>query len=470
MRGSANRPMNSGIARLHALYLSGECSPVEIVEQHLALAADLGRRLNAFTCLTGDAARTEAQAAAERYARGEALSVLDGVPVTVKDNIHLAGFPTSCASAAADSAPATSDAAVVARLRRLGAVVIGKNNLLEYAFGVVHPAFGAARNPWNLDRSACGSSSGSAVAVAAGIGFASIGTDTAGSVRCPAAFCGIIGLKPSYGVLPTVGVVPLAPTLDHVGVLARTVEDTRLLYDALSERRWGSVGNRPLRLGVADLGTVAPDVRDATAAIVEGLRADGVELVALPPFPWREGDAAAQTLIAAEALEVHAGRLRERWQDYSLAMRTRLLGAAAVSGADYVRALRLRESLRQRWQELLREEAVDAVLGPTAPVTAPPGAMPAKGAEGADPDAYARGYRSVYALLGVPAVSVPVALDRDRLPIAVQLAAAEGEDGTVLDVAHRIEAARGPWPWPPHGGDPMARLNGRHRPAAANPD
>ena len=457
--------VNGGIARLHALYLSGERSPVEVAEDHLALAADVGARLNAFTLIAGDQARAEARASAERYGRGEALSALDGVPVSVKDNMHVAGLGTTCGSAAADRRPARRDAAVVARLRALGAVIIGKTNLLEYAFGVVHPDFGPVHNPWDLDRSAAGSSSGSAAAVAAGIGLAAVGTDTAGSVRWPAALCGTIGLKPTYGSLPVAGVVPLAPTLDHVGLLARTVEDTRLLYDALCERRSASVGSRPLRLGVVDLGRVAPAVAAATADVLARLGREGVELVPLSPFPWREGDAAALALIAAEALEVHARRLGEHWPAYSPAMRTGLVAGAVVSGADYVRALRLRESLRARWRDLLREEAVDAAIGPTLPCTAPPEGDPWPAEEAADGVAIGA-YTSVYALLGVPAISVPVALDPDGLPIGVQVAAAEGEDGTALVVAYRIEAGRGPWPWPPHGSDPLARLgDGAEAPA-----
>lgn len=443
--------VKSGIARLHALYLSGERSPVEVVDYHLALAEDLGRRLNAFTSLARDTARAEAQASAQRYARGEARSVLDGVPVSVKDNMHMTGLRTTCASTAADPGAATADGAVVGRLRRLGAVVIGKNNLLEYAFGVVHPDFGPARNPWDLERSASGSSSGSAAAVAAGIGFASVGTDTAGSVRCPAAWCGTVGLKPTYGALSVAGVVPLAPSLDHVGLMARTVEDTRLVFDALTGQPPVSVGNRPLRLGVVDLGGCSPAVSAATDAVLERLRAEAVELVAVAPVPWREGNAAAFTLIAAEALEVHAGRLRERWQAYSPAMRCRLLGGAAVSGADYVRAQRLRAELRRRWHRALRDDAVDAVIGPTLPSTA---RLETDAGTGDDLDAAA--YTSVYALLGVPAVSVPVALDDQGLPVGVQVAAATGEDGIVLDVAARIEGGSGSWPRPRHSAEPFA--------------
>jgi aspartyl-tRNA(Asn)/glutamyl-tRNA(Gln) amidotransferase subunit A len=425
---------------------------VEVVERHLALAEDLGRRLNAFTLVTSDSARTEAHASAQRYARGEARSVLDGVPVCVKDNIRVAGTATTCASAAADDAPADTDADIVARLRHLGAVVIGKNNLLEYAFGTVHPDFGPARNPWDPERSASGSSSGGAVAIAAGIGFGAIGTDTAGSVRCPAAACGSVGLKPTYGTLPVAGVVPLATSLDHVGLITRTVDDARLLFDALSGRAPLSAGSRPLRLGVADLGGATPEVRAAVDAALDRVAAEGVELVPTAPVPWTVGNAAALALIAAEALEVHAARLAARWHAYSRAMRTRVVAGGIMSGADYVRAQRVREELTRLWHRSLRQEAVDAVLSPTLPAVAPLEGEAAQAAGLDDGGAYT----SVYALLRVPAITVPVALGPDGLPIGLQVAAAAGEDGVVLDVAARVEAGRGPWPRPPLGADPFA--------------
>jgi aspartyl-tRNA(Asn)/glutamyl-tRNA(Gln) amidotransferase subunit A len=184
------------------------------------------------------------------------------------------------------------------------------------------------------------------------------------------------------------------------------------------------------------------------------LGAEGVEIVPCRPFPWQEAAAAAAVVIAAEALEIHRSRLGERWPGYSRALRARVLAGAGLSGADYVRALRLREELRATWRRLLRADAVDAVLGPTLPHTAPVEGEAA--AVPVDPDVHVVPL-SVHALLGIPAISVPVALDREGLPIGVQVAAAEGDDGLVLDVAGRIESGRERWRVPPMAVDPLAR-------------
>jgi len=440
--------MRSEIARLHARYLSGTLSPVAVTERHLAAAHGLGQTLNAFTQVLDGPARAAASQSAQRYAAGEPLSLLDGVPISVKDLMHVAGTPTTCGSKASDPRPAAGDATVVARLRALGAIVFAKCNLLEYAYGVVHPDFGPARNPWNLEHSPGGSSSGSAAAVAAGIGFASIGTDTAGSVRGPAALCGVVGLKPTLGALSTDGVIPLAPSLDHVGVLARTVEDTRIVFEALSDRSSRTEGTRPLRVGLARLDGAELEVERAVDDTVARLRAEGVEVVDVEPLPWRVANAAAYVLLYAEALEVHGSRLAPRWHGYSPAIRARLLAGGVVSGADYVRAKRLQTDLRAMWDAALERDGLDAMVSATTPAPAPR----QNAARPAGPSQTGM-YTSPYALCGVPAVSVPVALGEAGLPIGLQIAAGEARYGVVLDLADR--AMRDPWPRPPHFADPF---------------
>jgi aspartyl-tRNA(Asn)/glutamyl-tRNA(Gln) amidotransferase subunit A len=437
--------VSAGIARLHALYMSGRLSPIDVAAEHLARAEASGAELNAFTRLLPERAMAEARASASRYARGAARSMIDGVPISVKDLMHVAGTPTTAASEAADNRLQPEDSAVVARLSALGAIVFAKNNLLEYAYGVVHPSFGPAHNPYALDHSSGGSSSGSGVAVAAGIGLASIGTDTGGSVRNPAAWCGTVGIKPTYNALPTGGVIPLAPALDHVGVLARSVEDTRLVFDALTRARPARTqAHQPLRLGVLRLPDAQPAVGERFEAMLALLRADGVEVSDVDPLPMAAANSALLTILYVEALEVHQQRLASHWQGYSRAMRARVMAGAAVRGTEYVRARAVRHNLRQAWAPRLSSLGVDVVVLPTLPVTAP-----RERDLGSDPAGSDLGkatlYTGVFNLLGVPAVSVPVGVDAEGLPIGFQIAGIAGRDDRVLDVAARVEALRGPF-------------------------
>lgn len=429
------------IGRLHRAYLEGSLSPLEVAEAHLGRAERENGRLNAFSRLLRERALAEARASAARYGRGAPRSRLDGVPVSVKDLMHVAGAPTRAASAAAPAGDEAEDADVVARLSALGAVVFAKTNLLEYAYGVVHPAFGAAHNPWQPARSAGGSSSGAAVAVASGIGLAAIGTDTCGSVRNPAAWCGTVGFKPTRHALPVGGVVPLAPTLDHVGILTRTVADTRVVFTALTGAADPDPGpthaKRALRVGVARLPGASTAVQARCDEALRRLAEDGAELTEVDPLPWTVANAAALALVYAEALEVHAERLPALWHGYSQAMRLRLLAGGAVTSADYVRARSVRHALRQAWAPTLAAAGVDLIALPTMPTGAPREAE--LRVAGGDLAA-ATLYTSAFSLLGVPAITVPVGLDDANMPVGLQLAGVAGADLQVLEAAARLEA------------------------------
>lgn len=444
--------MRSEVARLHAQYLSASLTPVSVVERHLALAREVGGRLSAFTLLAADGARAAAAASAARYARGEPRSVLDGVPVVVKDLLHVRGLPTTCGSRASDPRPATSDAEAVARLRSLGAAVVGKTTLSEYGLGTLHPEVPPARNPWAPDREEARAPAGSAAAVAAGIGFLALTTDTLGAARAAAAAFGAVALKPGHGALPMAGVVPVAPTLDHLALLTRTVDDARLAYEALTGSTARGAGDRPLRLGVAWPEGTGEGVRQVVERILAELGREGVEIVPVEPLPWREANAAAWTIAAAEALEVHGPRLAGRWAEYGPALRRRLVAGAVVSAADYVRARRVRGALVERWHALLRHEAVDAVATPT--LGSPRADAPAPQGRRLVPERTRT--TALYALLGVPALTLPAGLGPDGLPVGVQFAAGAGREGMVLDVAARAERVRGVLPRPPAGADPFA--------------
>ncbi len=434
----------SEIGRLHRLYRSGARSPVAVAQEHLARATGLGAELNAFTQVLEAEALAAAEASARRYDAEQSLSPLDGIPVTIKDIIHVEGVPTTAGSQAGDPLPQPQDAEVVARLRALGAVILGKTNLLEYAMGLVHPTFGAVHNPWDLERTIGGSSSGSAAAVAIGAGLASIGTDTAGSVRNPAALAGVVGFKPSFGALPTDGTLPLSPTLDHLGILARSALDAQTVYEELIGARLQTRVPWPLRIGVASGLTVHEDVQTHCDAVVRRLSQAGHRTQEVSGFPFGAANAAALTILYAEAAEVHAEHLRAHREGYAAATRARILAGRVVEGRDYARALAVKESVAQAFSELAAR--CDVIILPSLPAPAPR----EDGGGGDRSLSAAPLHTSVFNLLGVPAVSVPIGRSRETgMPVGLQIAGARGREGTVLRLAREVELLRGTWrtPW-----------------------
>lgn len=431
--------MSGPIERLHQQYQDGSASPLEVIERHLTAAQSLGADLNAFAAVLPERALAEAQASQERYRAGRPLSVLDGIPISMKDLIHLRGTATGAGSLAYPMARQTRDADIVKRLRRAGAVIFGKTNLLEFAFGLVHPDIGPAHNPWDLRLTIGGSSSGSAAAVAAGIGMASVGTDTAGSVRNPAAFGGVAGYKPSWGHYSAEGLIPLSPSLDHIGWLARSAADLVLLFEGLGGRR--PIEKKRPRVSVVDLGQTAADVATLTQKMVS--RMDGeVDYEDSFVYDWSLSNAAAIAMITAEAYTVHRSLLAKRWSGYSSGTRVRILAGAAVSTADYLRARQVREALRREWLGLT--QMLDFVVLPTLPTVAPFEDDASKG-ELSD----ATLYTSTFALLGLPAVSIPSGVNANGRPAGLQIVGRPGCDAEVLAFAAWLESLSPPMPKPP---------------------
>lgn len=421
-------------------YLTQKTTPTAIMARHIAAAQELGTTLNAFTQVLDATAMREAHASTMRYRMGQPLSALDGIPVSVKDLLHVAGTPTGAGSRAYSSAVQDRDAALVTQLRQAGAIIMGKTNLLEFAFGLVHPALGPVHNPWDLTLTMGGSSSGAAAAVAAGIGVVAVGTDTAGSIRNPAALGGVVGFKPSYGFYSPEGLIPLSPSLDHLGWIAPTVADIRTVTETL-----GLVprdpGDRP-HVVVADLGFTQPDVRDLTQRLVTAMSAiadvqDGFV------FAWDQANAAALVLITAEAYAVHRDWLRTRWANYSVGTRARLLAGSRITTAEYLRARQVRAWLQAEW--LRRTVDWDFVVLPTLPSVAQP-----ESRTGDEELASATLYTSTFALLGLPAISVPSGLTPANRPAGLQIVGRPGHDAELLAFAAQVEAIRGPLPRPPH--------------------
>jgi len=408
--------------------------------------ASENQHLNAFITVLDDSALDQARDADRELARGERRGALHGIPISIKDLIDIRGVPTTAASRVRAGHRATDDAPVVARLRRAGAVFLGKTNLHEFAFGVTNEdsAYGAARNPRDPARSPGGSSGGSAAAVRAGLSVASIGTDTGGSIRIPAAACGIVGLKPHLGALPCDGIVPLSPTLDHVGPMTRTVGDARLLFAAMTGS--GDVDPRApatrIRLGVPQpyfLDLLDREVRERFDATISRLHEAGcvIEEVTIPHAP-----AIADVYLhisLAEAARYHTPTLERLPDDYSRPVRLRLELGRYVLAEDYLRALDGRSLLTREVDASLAGR--NGLLLPTLPIPAPPlGAATVELESGpvAVRSALLR-LTQLFNLTGHPAISLPCGLTGAGLPCGCQLVGPRGDTRGLIDLAEALE-------------------------------
>jgi 2-dehydropantoate 2-reductase len=365
----------------------------------------------------------------ERAADG----ALKGMVVAVKDNIDVRGVVTTNASTVCVPPPAGRDAEVVARLRAAGAELLCKTNLLEYAAGSVNPAYGMTCNPRHPQRTAGGSSSGSAALVAAGVCDHALGTDTGGSIRIPAAYCGIVGVKPTFGLVPEAGVTPLCPSLDHVGTLTRTVEQAAALLSVLAGREMTLRDVPRPRVGVLRLQTedpdVTPGVRAAVQAALEGWDVIDVEL---PDLATAE-EAILGPMILYEAYMEHRERLEREGERYGPGTRALLELGAQVSEAAYREALAGREAFQAAVARAFA--GVDVLAGPTVAYTAPPEDPPVGTPQG---ELEGR-FTGPWNLAGVPAVSLPCGTGEDALPVGLQLAAPAGADAHLLSVAREFE-------------------------------
>ena len=428
-----------------------ELSPLTLVDALLARIAELEPRLHVWAALDADGARSQARQLADEVARGELRGPLHGVPVGVKDIFHVARLPTRAGSRVHHTVP-DEDATTVARLRQAGAIIMGKTHTTEFALADPAPT----RNPWNPEHTPGGSSSGSAAGVAAGMVPAALGTQTAGSVLRPAAFCGVVGFKPTYGRLSRHGILPLAWSLDHPGSLTRTVEDAALLLAVMAgpDGRDGTCLDTPAddyvaaarspvppRLGLA--GEVYPDrlsgpARERLRCAAERLGAAGARLeeIHLPPEFSATLDA-HHVIMVSEAGGVHAAGVRQRAADYGPRLRAVVETGALVPAAAYLRAQQVRRAIRDAVLPLLQR--VDCLLVPSAAGPAPAG-LDSTG----DPS-----FNAPWSLLGLPAISLFAGLDADGLPLAVQLVAAPWHEARLLAAAAWCEHTLGPAPPPP---------------------
>jgi aspartyl-tRNA(Asn)/glutamyl-tRNA(Gln) amidotransferase subunit A len=446
------------LAQIAQLIRARQLSPVELLERTLERVARRDPALNAYQLVLAERARAAAARAEREIAAGDYRGSLHGVPIAVKDLLDVAGTPTTAGSKILAGRVADADATAVARLEQAGAVIVGKTRLSEFAYspGSNNAHYGPTRNPWSADHDTGGSSSGSAAAVAAGLAYAALGSDTGGSIRIPASLCGVVGLKPTFGRISLHGVAPLAWSLDHLGPLTRSVGDAALLLEVLAgadprDRRTAGAAPfaaagldgdlRGLRVGVlGDDGSGGPLGSDeALAAWRAGLAAlerGGAELVPvdlpeLEALRWLNG-----ALLAIEASALHLPWLRARLDDYGEFPRQRLLAAFVYAPGAFVRAQQARAALRERCDALF--ERVDLLCTPSQPGAATPLGAPA----------YTT-FTGPFNILGWPAISVPAGLTAAGLPLGLQLAGRPWDDTTVLRAAWAVEAGMGQMFRPP---------------------
>ncbi len=427
-------------AELHADYAARRLTPSDANAALLARIAERNPGLNAYVRVDEEGSRAAARASTERYRRGAHLGALDGVPVAIKDNIAVAGLARPGAVAAYEDDIAPADAPIVDRLRKAGAVVTGMTNMDEGAFGSTteSPLYGRCRNPLRRDHTPGGSSGGSAAAVAAGLCAIALGTDTLGSVRIPASYCGIVGFKPSHGAIDVDGVLALSPTLDHVGVLARTVRDATSAFHALADRalawknvaRASSAFDNGLTLGVLDVSdAAAPDVTRGFETITTLLEKAGIKLVTIERDAFDLGQArkAGLLITEAEAALTHDAALKEQPQGFSPLFRDAMAYARRQPALRVAKAYEAMEDAR-RWAA--RQFArCHAILSPTTPHKA------FRFDGGAPPNA--AHVTSFANLAGIPALALPVA-DGDALPLSIQLAAPFGQDDWLLALGEHL--------------------------------
>ena len=458
---SGNEVFGLTIVEAGARLRAGEHSPVELTRALLQRIDSLDPELHCFITLIGERALRQAQEAERELRSGRDRGPLHGIPVALKDLYATEGVRTTCHSAVLQDWLPAYDATAVTRLKQAGVIFLGKLGMHEFAFGgpSVDAPFPAVRNPWNTAHIPGGSSSGSGAALAAGLCYGALGSDTGGSIRTPASHCGVVGMKPTYGRVSRHGIVPLSWSLDHAGPMARSVEDCAVLLQAIaghdpcdpasadlpvpdfcSGLRDGIAG---LRVGVPRAGWfdenlgVDPRTEAAFERALRMLEDLGAALIDIDGKPFSQARKANQTILLSEAYAYHEKRLQTAPEKFGSAVRRRLLEGAFLSAADYIAAQRARSVLTEQIGQNF--EYLDVFVTPTAP---------------RPPDAFATldpteqnlrpNFTNPFNLTGLPAISVPCGFTEENLPVGLQIIARPFEEATALRVAYAYEQAT-PW-------------------------
>lgn len=452
---TVDAPWQAGAAQAAADIRVGLLTPLELLESVLFRLDSVEADLRAFVLVDREGATEQARILTDEAAAGKFRGPLHGVPIAVKDIFDVAGLPTKCGSRLYGHVPpAGADAHVVENLRAAGAVIVGKTATHELACGVYTPP---TRNPWDLSRCCGGSSGGSGAAVAAGAVMAATGSDTGGSIRIPAALCGIVGVKPTYDLISRRGVAALSWSLDHVGPLARSVEDAALVLQAMV----GAAKSRgrdawPLLpadlagtvVGIPDGGILAaavPDVRIAFEVACDVLAGAGARIVPVSIPELDETLTIEFAIVMAEAASYHQDAINARGELIGGGIRELLQAGAMLPAVDYLEAQRLRAALCHAVERAFVERKIDALCAPTLPIAAYGHDETTVVIDGQDVpiiDAVV-GSTAPFNLTGLPVVSVPSGLTEQRLPVAVQFVGRPYSEPTLLATAAEYERRRG---------------------------
>jgi AtzE family amidohydrolase len=448
--------MNDAVS-IAAAVCAGKVSAVEVTKAALARIAARDHELNCFTAVTTETALADAARIDKEIAQGNNPGLLAGVPFAVKNLFDIAGLTTLAGSKInAENPPATQDATAVTKLKQAGAVLVGALNMDEYAYGFVteNSHYGATHNPHDLQRVAGGSSGGSAAAVAARLVPLTLGSDTNGSIRVPAALCGVFGFKPTYGRLSRAGVALFSSSFDHIGPFARSVQDIATVFDVLQgeDDRDPICTKRPPEFCLPQLHQDIADIRIAIAgdyfvkgAEPEALAAvqkvadalDVIEYVTIPEA--HRARAAAFVITASEGANLHLDKLRSRPHDFDPATRDRFLAGALIPSTWYLQAQRFRRWYRDRIREVFQN--VDVILAPTTPISAPLIGQKTMMLDGEE--ILIRPHLGLFtqplSFIGLPVLSIPIQ-HPNHLPLGVQLIAAPGNEALILRVAAVLEA------------------------------
>ena len=455
--------LNMTIAEIAPKIRAKEVSPVELTEAALAEADRLQPKLNSFITILHQRAMEQARAQESALARGEYLGPLQGIPVGIKDNLATAGIPTTLGTKVlADFVP-DEDAEVVTRLQNAGAIIIGKENLEEFAAGATsnNPHYGAVHNPWDLDHIPGGSSGGGGANVAAGVTFASFGTDLGGSVRLPGAFCGVVGLKQSYGRVSQRGLLVTSFNGDHIGPMTRSVEDSALTLQVIAGidpldpstvpvpvpdyLESIGAGVRGLKMGVPSnhyFDSLDSEVEAAVRRSIAALEELGAELhkVSLPSMEYI---GALRIIAMADGIVTHEPYIKTNREDYGPDTLYRTLPGQFVLGRDYSKAMKVQRLIQEEYARVMQE--VDFLATPTTPVPAPRIDARYVKMDGVDYPVRGPGVNlisrntSPMNATGLPTITVPCGFSQSGLPIGLQLIARPFEEGLLFRVAHTYE-------------------------------
>jgi len=463
----------ASVAELSGLLRRRRVTPVELAELFLNRIERAQPALNAFITITRERALADAKASARRFAKGAPLGPLDGIPIALKDNIWTAGIRTTTGSKILGSFVPSVAATAAEKLRAAGTILLGKTNMHEFAYGVSteNPHYGAAHNPWDVSCSTGGSSGGSGAAVSAGLCVGSIGTDTGGSIRIPSALCGVVGLKPTFGRVSCYGTVPLAPSFDHVGPMARTVFDGAVLYDCIlggdtrdattaaqpESKSFANIGGirsrlrpwwtkkKPLILGIPRdyfFDRLDPEIREAVNRAAKAFERAGARIHEIPLAEVCAGDEPSTAIALAEATHVHRanGWFPEHAAEYGEDVIKRLQLGSEIRAADFLAAQDACEAIRDNFSAAL--ERFHAILVPTTPIAAPKIGQKVAvigGQEETVRSALIRLNRPAN-LTGLPAMSIPCGQTQAGLPIGLQIIGRAWREWDLLAIASLFES------------------------------